>query len=53
MTHDDGRVESERIRIKYIRPDTIPVTGLPFDRQTDCAMILLNRTVLKGDAEGK
>ena len=42
----------ERIQIKHIRPDTIPVTGLPFENQSDCMWILLNRSMLKGEADG-
>ena len=44
---------SERIQIKYIRPDKIPMTGLPFQGQNDCAMVLLNMPIPKEDANGK
>ena len=52
-TKTTNHIGAESIEIKYIKPDRIPVTGLPFEVQTDCMLILLNRPILKGDRNGK
>ena len=41
-----------RIQIKRIMPNNIPVTGLPFEDQSDCMWIQLNMPILKGETNG-